>query len=51
MADAFIKGSIGKGYELTKRHARLLWEAGNITKPTTEFMKNFFVSNILVPEL
>ena len=51
MADSIIKGSLSKGYDLNMRQAVLLFQAGKIEKPTQELLKNYFVTNILVPQL
>ena len=49
--DAIIKGTLSKGYDLNMRQAVLLFQAGKIEKPTAELLKNYFVENILVPQL
>ncbi len=46
-----IKGSITEGFDLTLIDAKKLHAAGLIAKPTLNALKNYFVTNILVPQL
>lgn len=46
-----IKGSITEGYDLKLSDVKKLHAAGIIAEPTLNALKNYFVKNILVPEL
>ena len=46
-----IKGSITEGFDLSLVDAKKLHTAGLIAKPTLNALKNYFVTNILVPQL